>query len=75
MLRHYHTLRFSSGVPLLAYNFGLLVVATNVGSLREDVIEGSTGMICRPRSAAGLAEAVTAYFRSGFVLSNGRHRA
>ena len=55
---------FQSGVPFLAYTFGLPVIATDVGSLREDVIEGVTGMICRPRSAADLAEAVMAYFRS-----------
>jgi glycosyltransferase involved in cell wall biosynthesis len=55
---------FQSGVPFLAYNFGLPVIATDVGSLREDVIEGATGMICRPRSAADLAEAVMVYFRS-----------
>jgi D-inositol-3-phosphate glycosyltransferase len=55
---------FQSGVPFLAYTFGLPVIATDVGSLREDVIEGATGMICRPRSAADLAEAMMAYFRS-----------
>ena len=55
---------FQSGVPFLAYNFGLPVIATDVGSLREDIIEGATGMICRPRSAADLAAAVMAYFRS-----------
>lgn len=55
---------FQSGVPFLAYSFGLPVIATDVGSLKEDVIEGATGMICRPRSAADLAEVVMAYFQS-----------
>jgi D-inositol-3-phosphate glycosyltransferase len=55
---------FQSGVPFLAYNFGLPVIATDVGSLREDVIEGTTGMICKPRSAPDLAAALKAYFRS-----------
>jgi glycosyltransferase involved in cell wall biosynthesis len=55
---------FQSGLPFLAYSFGLPVIVTDAGSLREDVIEGDTGMICRPRSAADLAEAMMAYFRS-----------
>lgn len=66
---------FQSGVPFLAYNFGLPVIATDVGSLREDVIEGVTGMICKPRSAADLAEAVTAYFRSELFRQLERRRA
>jgi D-inositol-3-phosphate glycosyltransferase len=66
---------FQSGVPFLAYSFGLPVIATDVGSLREDVIEGATGMICRPRSAADLAEAVIAYFRSELFQQLERRRA
>jgi len=66
---------FQSGVPFLAYSFGLPVIATDVGSLREDVIEGATGMICRPRSAADLAKAVLAYFRSALFRDLGWRRA
>jgi glycosyltransferase involved in cell wall biosynthesis len=66
---------FQSGVPFLAYNFGLPVIATDVGSLKEDVIEGATGMICKPRSAADLAEAVIAYFRSELFRQLERRRA
>jgi D-inositol-3-phosphate glycosyltransferase len=66
---------FQSGLPFLAYSFGLPVIATDVGSLKEDVIEGDTGMICRPRSAADLAEAVLAYFRSELFRQLERRRA
>jgi D-inositol-3-phosphate glycosyltransferase len=66
---------FQSGLPFLAYSFGLPVIATDVGSLREDVIEGDTGIICRPRSAADLAEAVLAYFRSELFRQLERRRA
>lgn len=66
---------FQSGLPFLAYSFGLPVIATDVGSLKEDVIEGDTGMICRPRSAADLAEAVIAYFRSELFHQLERRRA
>jgi glycosyltransferase involved in cell wall biosynthesis len=35
-----------------------------VGSLHEDVIEGVTGFMCRPRSGEDLAQALTRYFAS-----------
>ncbi len=55
---------FQSGVLFLAYNFGLPVIATDVGSLRDDIVEGETGYICRPSDAADLARAIETYFES-----------
>jgi len=55
---------FQSGVLFLGYSFGLPVIASDVGSLREDVIEGKTGYLCRPRDPADLARALTTYFAS-----------
>jgi glycosyltransferase involved in cell wall biosynthesis len=55
---------FQSGVLFLGYNFGLPVVASDVGSLREDVIEGETGFICRPGDTVDLAAAIQRYFSS-----------
>lgn len=55
---------FQSGVPFLAYNFGLPVIATDVGSLKEDIVEGRTGFVCQPRNPADLARAIGAYFKS-----------
>ena len=55
---------FQSGVPFLAYSFGLPVIATDVGSLREDVIEGRTGSICRPQDPRDLAQAIRTHFDS-----------
>jgi len=52
---------FQSGVPFLAYSFGLPVIATDVGSLREDVIEGKTGFVCAPEDPAELARAIERY--------------
>jgi len=53
-----------SGVPFLAYSFGLPVIATDVGSLREDIVEGKTGYVCRPRDSFDLARAINRYFDS-----------
>jgi glycosyltransferase involved in cell wall biosynthesis len=55
---------FQSGVPFLAYSFGLPVIATDVGALKEDIIEGKTGLICRPQDPADLVRALEAYFDS-----------
>lgn len=55
---------FQSGVLFLAYSFGLPVVATDVGSLRNDIVEGRTGFICKPRDAGSLAGAIRKYFES-----------
>lgn len=56
---------FQSGVLFLAYNFGLPVVATDVGSFREEIVEGATGFICKPGDAADLANTLETYFLSG----------
>src|SRR5579862_5102562 len=55
---------FQSGVLFLAYSFGLPVVATDVGSFREEIIEGTTGFLCKPGDPAELAKAIQAYFAS-----------
>jgi D-inositol-3-phosphate glycosyltransferase len=55
---------FQSGVLFLAYSFGLPVVATDVGSFREEIVEGSTGFLCKPGDPTELAKAVETYFVS-----------
>lgn len=55
---------FQSGVLLLAYTFGLPVIVTDVGSLREDIIEGRTGFVCRPRDPDELCATIERYFNS-----------
>jgi glycosyltransferase involved in cell wall biosynthesis len=55
---------FQSGVLFLGYNFGLPVVATDVGSLKDDIVEGRTGFVCRPRDPEDLARALGAFFAS-----------
>jgi glycosyltransferase involved in cell wall biosynthesis len=55
---------FQSGVLFLGYSFGLPVIATNVGSLEEDIIEGRTGFLCTPQDPIDLAKAIETYFES-----------
>ena len=55
---------FQSGVLFLAYSFGLPVIATDVGSFREEIVEGRTGYLCRPSDPVDLAETIKIYFAS-----------
>lgn len=59
-----YTTVFQSGVLFLSYGFGCPVVATDVGSLRDDVIEGRTGFLCQPKDPKHLAEVLNTYFDS-----------
>ena len=59
-----YTTVFQSGVLFLAYNFGLPVVASDVGAVREDVVEGETGFLCKPCDETDLARALGEYFQS-----------
>ena len=61
-----YTYIFQSGVLFLGYNFGLPVIAADVGSLKEDIIEGKTGLVSRPRDPGHLAECIKTYFASDF---------
>ncbi|MDZ7695470.1 MAG: glycosyltransferase [Deltaproteobacteria bacterium] len=48
-----------SGICQLAYGFGKPVIATNVGSLGEVVIDGVNGRIVPPENAKALADAIS----------------
>ena len=65
---------FQSGVPFLAYSFGLPVIATDVGALRDDIIEGRTGLMCRPGDPADIARAIRDYFSSSLFANLARAR-
>src|SRR5208283_746912 len=55
---------FQTGLLFLSYNFGLPTIASDVGSLREEIIEGETGLICRPEDPEDLCEKIELYFQS-----------
>jgi D-inositol-3-phosphate glycosyltransferase len=65
---------FQSGVLFLAYGFGLPVVATDVGSFREEIVEGETGFICKPGDPADLAKTLETYFLSDIYTNLGTRR-
>jgi glycosyltransferase involved in cell wall biosynthesis len=66
---------FQSGVLFLGYAFGLPAIATNVGSLSDDIIEGETGFLCRPKNPADLARTIRRYFASDFYQNLETRRA
>jgi D-inositol-3-phosphate glycosyltransferase len=55
---------YQSGVLFLGYSFGLPVIAADVGSLKEEVVEGQTGFMVEPESPTALARAIKLYFES-----------
>jgi len=65
---------FQSGVLFLGYTFGLPVIATDVGSFREEIVEGRTGFLCRPGDPTDLAKAIETYFGSDLYRNLGRTR-
>ena len=53
---------FQSGVLFLGYNFGLPAIAADVGSLKEEIVEGRTGYVFQPRDTAELVLTIEKYF-------------
>jgi glycosyltransferase involved in cell wall biosynthesis len=67
---------FQSGVLFLGYGFGLPAIAADVGSLRDEIIEGETGFVFPARASADLAAKIEKYFSSDLFrdLENRRAR-
>jgi D-inositol-3-phosphate glycosyltransferase len=55
---------YQSGVLFLGHSFGLPVLAADVGSLKDDIVEGKTGFAFRPEDPVDLARAIEQYFAS-----------
>jgi glycosyltransferase involved in cell wall biosynthesis len=55
---------YQSGVLFLGYSFGLPVLAADVGSLKDEIVEGKTGFVFRPEDSDDLARAIESYFAS-----------
>jgi glycosyltransferase involved in cell wall biosynthesis len=65
---------FQSGILFLGYSFGLPAVAADVGALRDDVIEGKTGFLCRPHDPDHLSKTIATYFESPLYADLERRR-
>jgi len=59
---------YQSGVLFLGYSFGLPVLAADVGSLRDEIVEGKTGFVFRPEDPQDLACAIERYFSSALYI-------
>ncbi len=66
---------FQSGVIFLGYSFGLPAIIADVGSLKDDVVEGKNGFVFCPEDPNDLARAIEQYFGSDLFadLSTRRH--
>jgi glycosyltransferase involved in cell wall biosynthesis len=51
-------------VLFLGYSFGLPAIAADVGSLKEEIIEGETGFAFSSRDPSDLARKIRRYFAS-----------
>jgi glycosyltransferase involved in cell wall biosynthesis len=64
---------FQSGVLFVGFSFGLPVLAADVGSLKDEIVEGETGFVFKPDDPADLAKAIDRYFMSD-LFANIRNR-
>lgn len=55
---------YQSGVLFLAHSFGLPVLAADVGSLKDDIVEGETGFVFKPEDPTDLGNLIERYFSS-----------
>jgi D-inositol-3-phosphate glycosyltransferase len=55
---------FQSGVLFLGYSFGLPVIAADIGTLKDEIIEGETGFVFTPQDSSDLAKKISRYFVS-----------
>ena len=67
---------YQSGVLFLGHGFGLPVLAADVGSLKDEIVEGKTGFAFRPEDPEDLAKAIEQYFASDLYrdLNNRRQQ-
>jgi glycosyltransferase involved in cell wall biosynthesis len=64
---------FESGVLFLAYRFGLPVIASDVGSFREELTNSGAGLLFEPGNSAALAANLDAFFKSELYKDRTKH--
>jgi D-inositol-3-phosphate glycosyltransferase len=55
---------YQSGVLCLGYSFGVPILAADVGSLKDEIVEGRSGFVFKPEDPGDLAATVERYFAS-----------
>ncbi len=65
---------YQSGVLFLGYSFGLPVLAADVGSLKDDIVEGKNGFVFKPEDSVDLARTIEQYFASDLYADLGARR-
>ena len=60
---------YQSGVLVLGHSFGLPVLASDVGSFRDEIVEGKTGFVFRPEDPEDMAVVIERYFASDLYLN------
>ena len=65
---------YQSGILFLGYSFGLPALAANVGSLKDEMIEGRTGFLFKAEDSSDLAKAIERYFASDLYRDLSRRR-
>jgi len=65
---------YQSGVLCLGYSFGLPVLAADVGSLKDEIVEGQTGFVFKPENPEDLARTIEQYFESGLFANLDNYR-
>ncbi len=65
---------YQSGVLFLGHSFGLPVLAADVGSLKDEIVEGKTGFVFKPEDPVDLARTIERYFASDLFRDLSRRR-
>jgi len=55
---------YQSGVLFTGHYYGLPAIVADVGSLKDEILEGKTGFVFKPEDPADLARAIEEYFAS-----------
>jgi glycosyltransferase involved in cell wall biosynthesis len=60
---------YQSGVLFLAHSFGLPVIAADVGSLKDEIVEGKTGFVFIAEDEVDLTKTIERYFASDLYVN------
>jgi D-inositol-3-phosphate glycosyltransferase len=66
---------YQSGVLFLGHSFGLPVLASDVGSFKDEIVEGKTGFVFKPEDPLDMAAVIESYFESDLYLNLNARRS